>query len=46
MLLPVITLGAMFAFMREWRGSIIGPMVAHGMHNAFIITTVMLLLGQ
>ncbi len=39
-------LAVVFALMREWRGSIIGPMVAHGMHNAFIITTVMLLLGQ
>ena len=39
-------LAVVFALMREWRGSIIGPMVAHGLHNAFIITTVMLLLGK
>jgi membrane protease YdiL (CAAX protease family) len=30
---PLIALGFMFAFMREWRGSIIAPMTAHFLHN-------------
>ena len=38
-------LAVVFALMREWRGSIIAPMVAHGMHNAFIITMVILVFG-
>lgn len=33
MVTPLIVLGFMFAFMREWRGSIIAPMTAHFMHN-------------
>ena len=38
LLLPVITLGAAFALMREWRGSLIAPMVAHFMHNATLLS--------
>ena len=37
LLLPVITLGFVFALMREWRGSLIGCMVAHGLHNATVL---------
>jgi membrane protease YdiL (CAAX protease family) len=43
-LLPVITLGVVFSFVREWRGSIIGPMVAHFAHNATVLLLVVTLL--
>lgn len=36
----VISLGLTFALIREWRGSLVGPIVAHALHNG----TVMLLL--
>lgn len=38
-------LAVVFALMREWRGSMIGPMVAHGLHNAFVISLVIFVLG-
>ncbi len=34
---PLIALGFMFAFMREWRGSIIAPITAHFLHNATLM---------
>jgi len=34
---PLIALGFMFAFMREWRGSIIAPMTAHFLHNGTLV---------
>lgn len=37
MLLPVITLGFNFAIMREWRTSLIAPIVAHALHNGTIL---------
>ncbi len=37
MVSPLIALGFMFAFMREWRGSLIAPMTAHFLHNFTII---------
>ena len=47
MVAPLIALGFMFAFMRQWRGSIIAPMTAHFIHNAtlmvFMITFINLL---
>jgi membrane protease YdiL (CAAX protease family) len=39
-------LAVVFALMREWRGSIIGPMVAHGLHNAFVISLIIFVLGS
>lgn len=33
----VATLGAIFALMREWRGSLIAPMTAHFLHNGTIL---------
>jgi membrane protease YdiL (CAAX protease family) len=45
LLMPVITIGFVFAFIREWRGSLIGPIVAHGLHNATILSIVILFLG-
>ncbi|MBS0187900.1 MAG: CPBP family intramembrane metalloprotease [Planctomycetes bacterium] len=41
---PVIGIGFVFALMREWRGSIIGPMVAHFLNNATILVMVFLIL--
>ncbi len=38
LLLPVTMLGFGFAIMREWRGSLIAPIVAHFLHNATILT--------
>ncbi len=38
-------LAVVFALIREWRGSIIGPMVAHSMHNATLVTVMLLALG-
>lgn len=42
MLGPVIAIGFNFAMIREWRGSLIGPITAHALHNgtllAFVIT--------
>ncbi len=47
MVAPLIALGFMFAFMREWRGSLIAPMTAHFLHNfslmLFMITLVQLI---
>jgi membrane protease YdiL (CAAX protease family) len=37
MLTPVISLGVMFALMREWRGSLIGPIFAHMLHNGTLV---------
>lgn len=45
LLLPVITLGFCFALMREWRGSLIAPMVAHALHNGTLVTLLTLLLS-
>jgi membrane protease YdiL (CAAX protease family) len=36
-------LGFGFALMREWRGSLIAPIVAHFMHNATVFTILLLL---
>lgn len=44
MLLPVITLGFVFALMREWRGSLIAPITAHALHNGTILAIVISLL--
>jgi membrane protease YdiL (CAAX protease family) len=43
LLLPVTMLGFGFALMREWRGSLIAPIVAHFMHNATVFTILLLL---
>lgn len=34
---PLITLGVSFAFMREWRGSVISCITAHALHNGSIM---------
>lgn len=39
---PLMCLGFNFAMMREWRGSLIGPMVAHGLHNAALVTVLII----
>lgn len=40
----VATLGAIFALMREWRGSLIAPITAHCMHNSMVLTLLVTLL--
>lgn len=45
LLLPVMSLGFVFALIREWRGSLIGPMIAHGLHNATLMTVLFLTLS-
>jgi membrane protease YdiL (CAAX protease family) len=45
LLLPVITIGFVFALMREWRGSLVPVMVGHFMHNATALTLVLVLLS-
>jgi membrane protease YdiL (CAAX protease family) len=41
---PVITIGFIFALMREWRGSLIGSMTAHFLHNATTLALVLMAL--
>jgi membrane protease YdiL (CAAX protease family) len=41
----VISLGFVFALMREWRGSLIAPIVAHALHNATLLTVVFTLIS-
>jgi membrane protease YdiL (CAAX protease family) len=43
MLGPVIALGFNFSLMREWRGSLIGPIAAHCLHNATVLLMVITL---
>ncbi|MEZ6242507.1 MAG: CPBP family glutamic-type intramembrane protease [Phycisphaerales bacterium] len=38
MVSPLVALGFMFCFMREWRGSLIASMTAHFTHNATVLT--------
>ncbi len=35
---PLVALGFMFSFMREWRGSLIACITAHFVHNATVLT--------
>jgi len=37
LLMPVFTIGVIFALMREWRGSIISCITAHALHNATVL---------
>ncbi len=41
---PVISLGVVFALMREWRGSIIPSITAHMMHNGTILTIAIIMI--
>ena len=36
LMLPVMALGGMFALIREWRGSVLGGVLAHAVHNTAI----------
>jgi hypothetical protein len=42
---PLMALAFSFCLMREWRGSLIAPMVAHGIHNGLLMLLLMLALG-
>jgi len=39
---PLMALGFNFAMIRQWRGSIIGSMTAHALHNAILMTVLIL----
>ncbi len=41
----LMSLAVVFALIREWRGSIIGPMVAHALHNGGLITMLLLMVA-
>ncbi|TVQ64546.1 MAG: CPBP family intramembrane metalloprotease [Phycisphaerales bacterium] len=41
----LMSLAVVFALMREWRGSVIAPVVAHALHNATLVTAMVLALG-
>lgn len=41
---PLIALGFNFAMMRAWRGSLIGPMTAHALHNGTLLILIFVLL--
>ena len=44
--LPVLaSIGIVFALIREWRGSIIGSMAAHAVHNTAALTVLVLIVG-
>ncbi len=38
---PLMALGIVFSMIREWRGSLIGPMAAHAVHNAVLVTVLL-----
>lgn len=38
---PLMALGFVFSMIREWRGSLIGPMAAHAVHNAVLVTVLL-----
>ena len=42
----LMTLGAVFALLREWRGSLIGSIAAHAFNNAVAVTLILLLLAD
>ena len=45
--IPVLgAIGAVLACIREWRGSLIGPMAAHALSNATVTTIGVMLLGN
>lgn len=42
---PALTgIAVVFAGIREWRGSLVGPVVAHGVHNAMLVAMIYLLM--
>ena len=41
----LMSLGVIFALIREWRGSLIGSMTVHALHNGFLITMLTLAVG-
>lgn len=41
----LMSLGFNFALIREWRGSLIGPMTAHALNNGFVFTMLLFAIG-
>ncbi len=43
---PVLTaMGVVFCLIREWRGSLVGAMVAHALNNFFAVSVLMVVMG-
>jgi membrane protease YdiL (CAAX protease family) len=43
--IPALTVIAFnLSLIRQWRGSLIGPIVAHGVHNGILVTIAILLM--
>jgi membrane protease YdiL (CAAX protease family) len=42
---PLMVLALTFSAMREWRGSLVGPVVVHGLHNGAMLTISVLAMG-
>lgn len=40
---PVLMLGVGFALLREWRGSLIAPVIAHALHNGALVGLMLLI---
>lgn len=46
MAIPALTaMGFGFALIREWRGTLIASMTAHGLHNGLLVATLLIALG-
>ena len=41
---PIMALSIVFSLVREWRGSLVGPMVAHGLHNGVVTVFVLMMM--
>lgn len=43
LMIPIVALGFVFAMVREWRGSLLGCMVGHWLHNTTLLSVTFLL---
>jgi membrane protease YdiL (CAAX protease family) len=43
---PLMALAFMFCLMREWRGSLLPSMIAHGINNGLVLSMVILAMGD
>jgi membrane protease YdiL (CAAX protease family) len=41
----LMSLGIGFGLLRMWRGSLIAPMIAHGLHNGTLLAIVLIALA-
>jgi len=42
----LVMIAISFALLREWRGSLIAPMTAHGLHNGFLVMVAWIVFGS